>query len=188
MNSLSVDVPGCAPYREYLYHYLRAQPIWQSLRFWNAAFFDALQCQREHRPVPTSNNKSKDQISIKSTTSTASNPNDNDTEDFDIDVLKEDQKFQQNICFGQLGWVWVHLCGSVSEMLKLWIVLLYSTFTCNMHAFGLSQELCTEFLRKQSVIANLSPGLCQSHSESFHLLCFIFRTGQNASRQCESNV
>lgn len=28
-----------------------------------------------------------------------------------------------------------------------------------MHAFGLSQELCTEFLRKQSVIASLSPGL-----------------------------
>lgn len=105
MVRLSVDVPGCAPYREYLYHYLRAQPIWQSLRFWNAAFFDALQCQRVHRPVPTTNNKSKDQISIKSTTSTASspNPNDNDTEDFQIDVLKEDQQFQQNICFGQLG-------------------------------------------------------------------------------------
>lgn len=28
-----------------------------------------------------------------------------------------------------------------------------------MHAFGLSRELCTQFLRKQCVIANLSPGL-----------------------------
>lgn len=101
--SLLVDVPGCAPYHEYLYHYLRAQPIWQSLRFWNAAFFDALQCQRVHRPVPTSNRKSKDQVSIKSASSESSNPNDNETEDYHIDELKEDQQFQQNICFGQLG-------------------------------------------------------------------------------------
>ncbi|XP_037038066.1 uncharacterized protein KIAA0513 [Bradysia coprophila] len=130
-----IDVPGCAPYHEYLYHYLRAQPIWQSLRFWNAAFFDALQCQRVHRPVvPTSNRISKDQVSIKSASSESSNANDNETEDYHIDELKEDQQFQQNICFGQLG-----------------------TFTCNMHAFGLSHELCMEFLRKQSVIANLSP-------------------------------
>lgn len=104
MIALLVDVPGCAPYREYLYHYLRAQPIWQSLRFWNAAFFDALQCQRVHRPVPTANNKSKDQVSIKSTsTSSSPNPsNDNDTDDFVVDV-REDQQFQQNICFGLLG-------------------------------------------------------------------------------------
>lgn len=98
---LTVDVPGCAPYNEYLYHYLRNQPIWQSLRFWNAAFFDALQCQRVHRPVPTSN-KSKDQVSVKST-STTSSPNPNDNEDYNDDVFKDDQLFQQNISFGQLG-------------------------------------------------------------------------------------
>jgi hypothetical protein len=38
-----VDVPGCEPYREYLFNYLRDQPIWHSLRFWNAALFYALQ-------------------------------------------------------------------------------------------------------------------------------------------------
>lgn len=101
MNS-PVDVPGCAPYHEYLYHYLREQPIWQSLRFWNAAFFDALQCQRLHRPVPASIDKSKDQVSVKST-STTSSPNPNDNDDFNIDVFKDDQLFQQNISFGQLG-------------------------------------------------------------------------------------
>ena len=34
----------------------------------------------------------------------------------------------------------------------------FSTFTYNMHAFGLSRDLCSEFLRKQCVIANLSKG------------------------------
>lgn len=41
--SLAVEVPGCDPYREYLFNYLRDQQIWHTLRFWNAAFFYALQ-------------------------------------------------------------------------------------------------------------------------------------------------
>lgn len=36
---------------------------------------------------------------------------------------------------------------------------IFRTFACNMRAFGLSRELCMEFLRKQSTIANLSEGL-----------------------------
>lgn len=48
-----MEVPGCEPYREYLYTYLREQPIWQSLRFWNAAIFDALQCERVRSILPT---------------------------------------------------------------------------------------------------------------------------------------
>jgi (p)ppGpp synthase/HD superfamily hydrolase len=39
----AVEVPGCDPYREYLFNYLRDQPIWHTLRFWNAALFYALQ-------------------------------------------------------------------------------------------------------------------------------------------------
>ncbi|XP_034252159.1 uncharacterized protein KIAA0513 [Thrips palmi] len=97
-----VDVPGCEPYKEYLSVYLREQPIWHSLRFWNAALFDALQCERQHGCVPA------------------------------LEALDAEQEYQENVTFGQLG-----------------------TFTCNMHAFGLSRELCTEFLRKQCVIANL---------------------------------
>ena len=38
-------------YRHFLYSYLCDQPIWQSLRFWNAAFFDAVQCERARKPV-----------------------------------------------------------------------------------------------------------------------------------------
>lgn len=46
--------------------------------------------------------------------------------------IDDDQRFQQNITFGQL-----------------------STFTFNMHAFGLRRDLCLDFLRKQCTIANL---------------------------------
>lgn len=107
--SYIVDVPGCEPYREYLYTYLREQPIWQSLRFWNAAFFDALQCERIHRPVPPSNcqsiNPKQDQVSLKSQdgiSTAASSPIEQD--DNNADILKEDQQFHQNISFGQLGY------------------------------------------------------------------------------------
>ncbi|GLG99756.1 Uncharacterized protein GBIM_06149, partial [Gryllus bimaculatus] len=106
-----VDVPGCEPYKEYLYTYLREQTIWHSLRFWNAAFFDALQCERVHRPVVT-----RDDIQSNS-----------------LEAITDEKQYQENITFGQLG-----------------------TFTYNMHAFGLTKELCSEFLRKQCIIANLS--------------------------------
>ncbi|XP_033226164.1 uncharacterized protein KIAA0513 isoform X2 [Belonocnema kinseyi] len=105
-----VQVPGVEPYREYLYTNLRVQPIWTSMRFWTAAFFDAVQCERAARPVP---HRPK-------------------TLDQEI-VATDDRKFQANIVFGQLG-----------------------TFTCNMHAFGLSRNLCLEFLRKQCIISNLT--------------------------------
>lgn len=104
------EVPGCDPYKEFLYTYLKEQPIWQSLRFWNAAFFDAVQCERAHRPVVTREA----------------------FEQYSPEEVTDERQFQENITFGQLG-----------------------TFTCNMHAFGLSKELCLEFLRKQSTIANI---------------------------------
>ncbi|XP_046361837.1 uncharacterized protein KIAA0513-like [Haliotis rufescens] len=92
--------------KSFLYSYLRDQPIWQSLRFWNAAFFDAVQCERSRRPMPTI--------------------------EAPKDARTDDRHFQENITFGQLG-----------------------TFTCNMRAFGLGKDLCLEFVRKQSIIANL---------------------------------
>ncbi|RWS26929.1 uncharacterized protein B4U80_03309 [Leptotrombidium deliense] len=65
----------------YIYHYLREQPIWRSLRFWSAAFFDAVQCEKAKRP--TLSRKQRSCLS-------------------DADI-QEEIKFQQNITFGQLG-------------------------------------------------------------------------------------
>ncbi|XP_066965274.1 uncharacterized protein KIAA0513 [Macrobrachium rosenbergii] len=98
--------------KEFLYAYLRQQPIWQSIRFWNAAFFDALQCERSLRPVVTRE----------------------EVESNRLQAVTDELHYQENITFGQLG-----------------------TFTCNMHAFGLSKEMVNEFLRKQVTIASLRP-------------------------------
>ncbi|XP_062860791.1 uncharacterized protein KIAA0513 homolog isoform X2 [Trichomycterus rosablanca] len=38
----------------YLYTHLKQQPIWHTLRFWNAAFFDAVNCERNKRSPTTS--------------------------------------------------------------------------------------------------------------------------------------
>ncbi|XP_055299700.1 uncharacterized protein KIAA0513 isoform X2 [Sitodiplosis mosellana] len=131
-----VEVPGCEPYREYLYTYLRYQPIWQAIRFWNAAYFDAVQSERSHRPIPqTITVKIESDSSDEDLSSGAKSVQRHLARDVqtNLDMIKDDQEFQRNICFGQLG-----------------------TFTCNMHAFGLNKELCDEFLRKQSVISNIT--------------------------------
>jgi hypothetical protein len=73
-------VPGVEPYREYLYTNLRVQPIWTSMRFWTAAFFDAVQCERATKPVSPRPKSLDQQIAV-----------------------AEDKKFQANIVFGQLG-------------------------------------------------------------------------------------
>lgn len=109
-GSLVVMVPGCEAYREYLYTYLRHQSIWHSIRFWNAAYFDAVQCERNHRPVP------------KTQMVAAANESSESSDDGDLssgaqsiqkhlakcakinsEAIRDDQEFQRNICFGQLG-------------------------------------------------------------------------------------
>lgn len=168
-SAILVDVPGCEPYREYLYTYLRDQPIWHSLRFWNAAFFDSLQNERGSKPVPPTNvpphsrspsnnlilNLDEDKVSgalktdshrdknsslpisdndislSSSSTSSASSTYSGSEEEMpnkalgftsktessfrkglakkfssnNLSEIIEDKKFQQNITFGQLGYV-----------------------------------------------------------------------------------
>ncbi|XP_023215036.1 uncharacterized protein KIAA0513-like [Centruroides sculpturatus] len=67
--------------KEYLFTYLKEQPIWHSLRFWNAAFFDAVQCERSHRTVPTRK----------------------DFRNYSPEEMSDEKQFQENITFGQLG-------------------------------------------------------------------------------------
>lgn len=101
-------MPGCEPYREYLYTYLRDQPIWHALRFWNAVFFDAVQYERSHRDIPPTvlppdpqpSTTDDDELNSDAQTSKANVvivPRNN------LDIIRDDQTFLQNICFGQLG-------------------------------------------------------------------------------------
>lgn len=65
----------------YLYTHLKQQPIWHTLRFWNAAFFDAVHCERRKRS-PTTREKWCHM-----------------TQEERNDSLR----FNENITFGQLG-------------------------------------------------------------------------------------
>lgn len=105
-NIRLVEVPGCEPYREYLYTYLRYQPIWQAIRFWNAAYFDAVQSERSHRPIPqTMTVKIASDSSDDDLSSGAKSVQRHLAQDVqaNLELIKDDQEFQRNICFGQLG-------------------------------------------------------------------------------------
>lgn len=107
-----VEVPGCEAYREYLYTYLRHQPIWHAIRFWNAAYFDAVQCERSHRPVPQTqptlvqaSDSSDDGDEEEDFSSGAHSVQKHLAQNSEInsEIIRDDQEFQRNICFGQLG-------------------------------------------------------------------------------------
>lgn len=113
----------------YLSTVLRDQPIWRSIRFWNAAFFDAVQYERENF------------IQNSSSSGLTTNAHDN-------------WQFQANLTFGQLGYVRFRCSNNRTDQ----PFLPPRTFTYNMHAFNLPKQLCLQFLAKQSTIANLTPG------------------------------
>lgn len=82
--------------KQYVYECLREQPIWRSLRFWTAAFFDAVQSEREK----SFSNKPRKRLEMQS----------------EEDVAEE-ANFNENITFGQLGLVFVNekeLCFSLT--------------------------------------------------------------------------
>ncbi|XP_029008501.1 uncharacterized protein KIAA0513 homolog isoform X2 [Betta splendens] len=65
----------------YLYTHLKQQPIWHTLRFWNAAFFDAVHCERTKRS-PTTREKWCHMTQ---------------------EEREDRSKIDENIAFGQLG-------------------------------------------------------------------------------------
>ncbi|XP_061577117.1 uncharacterized protein KIAA0513 homolog isoform X2 [Cololabis saira] len=65
----------------YLYTHLKQQPIWHTLRFWNAAFFDAVHCERKKRS-PTTREKWCHMTQ---------------------EEKDDSSKIDENIAFGQLG-------------------------------------------------------------------------------------
>ncbi|XP_036400152.1 uncharacterized protein KIAA0513 homolog isoform X2 [Megalops cyprinoides] len=75
----------------YLYTHLKQQPIWHTLRFWNAAFFDAVHCERKKRS-PT-------------TRPTAEEEKDEREKWCHMTQEEKDDssRFNENITFGQLG-------------------------------------------------------------------------------------
>lgn len=50
---LQINKDGEEVRKQFIVPYLRDQPIWKSLRFWNAAFFDAVHGEREVPVIPS---------------------------------------------------------------------------------------------------------------------------------------
>uniref|UniRef100_A0A8C1GR43 Zgc:91860 n=1 Tax=Cyprinus carpio TaxID=7962 RepID=A0A8C1GR43_CYPCA len=75
----------------YLYTHLKQQPIWHTLRFWNAAFFDAVHCERNKRS-PTTRRTAEEE---------------KDEREKWCHMTQEEKddssRFNKNITFGQLG-------------------------------------------------------------------------------------
>lgn len=42
MFKFQVEVPGCEAYREYMFTFLRAHPLWYRIQFWREAFVESL--------------------------------------------------------------------------------------------------------------------------------------------------
>ncbi|XP_049478649.1 uncharacterized protein KIAA0513 homolog isoform X2 [Panthera uncia] len=134
-------VTVCSPEEErkgekiYLYTHLKQQPIWHTLRFWNAAFFDAVHCERRKRS-PTTRMKPSGPPQAPLCLSLGDAGEEEKKREKWCHMTQEERndslRFNENITFGQLG-----------------------TFTHNMLAFGLNQKLCSDFLKKQAVIGNL---------------------------------
>uniref|UniRef100_A0A3B3ZCD2 SBF1/SBF2 domain-containing protein n=1 Tax=Periophthalmus magnuspinnatus TaxID=409849 RepID=A0A3B3ZCD2_9GOBI len=76
----------------YLYTHLKQQPIWHTLRFWNAAFFDAVHCERKKRSPTTRLQNEKDKKERKTKWCHMSQQEKDDN-----------SKIDENIAFGQLG-------------------------------------------------------------------------------------
>lgn len=95
--------------KQFIVPYLRDQPIWKSLRFWNAAFFDAVHGEKELPAIPSDLWRS-----------------------WSPEEQMEYEECDKNSMFGKLG-----------------------TFLSNMKAFGLSKDICKEFLLKMSTIGEL---------------------------------
>ncbi|XP_033898902.3 uncharacterized protein KIAA0513 isoform X1 [Acipenser ruthenus] len=75
----------------YLYTHLRQQPIWHTLRFWNAAFFDAVHCERRKRSPTTRRDAGEEKEKREKWCHMSQEEKD------------DSLRFNENIAFGQLG-------------------------------------------------------------------------------------
>ncbi|XP_069312409.1 uncharacterized protein KIAA0513 homolog isoform X2 [Eulemur rufifrons] len=90
-------VTVCSPEDEkkgekiYLYTHLKQQPIWHTLRFWNAAFFDAVHCERRKRSPTTRGDAGEEKEKREKWCHMTQEERD------------DSLRFNENITFGQLG-------------------------------------------------------------------------------------
>ncbi|KAH8294569.1 hypothetical protein KR044_010551 [Drosophila immigrans] len=158
-----VEVPGCDPYREYLFVSMRTQPIWHQMRFWNSAFLEAMQTEKVHHHTKEMRRQQRRQAKqqhIFSVVETTGDTNNTNTSKFGAKVDSSSSSSLHcaaaaSISKGNRK----SNCGQKQrqEFDKEDIVFRQlSAFTCNMHSLGASQLMCIDFLKKHLLVHNLS--------------------------------
>ncbi|XP_037958357.1 uncharacterized protein KIAA0513 isoform X2 [Teleopsis dalmanni] len=175
-----IEVPGCDPYFEYLFTYMRQQPVWNAIRFWNAAFFDTLQSKREQLLLlkikrAEKRRKNKEQAQVAKVDVPISTEEDEQTKlhivtdqrhlNAENDASTSSSSHHNNIVTnskrvstkGQKN-VQAETEKDQQSELRMYenvVFRLLSAFTCNMHSLGIPQDLCLDFLKKQATSCNL---------------------------------
>ncbi|XP_020810359.1 uncharacterized protein KIAA0513 [Drosophila serrata] len=162
-----VEVPGCDPYREYLFTSLRQQPIWQQPRFWNAIFHDALQAEREHRGRSQLRRQQRRQQKQQQRQAAAGaveaapplksprKPGGGDSSSSSSHQAIQPASAGSVQASRKQSKASVGQPQSIREPEDIAFRQL-GALTCNMHSLGTSQELCLDFLKKNVVALNLS--------------------------------
>ncbi|VDP25178.1 unnamed protein product [Schistosoma curassoni] len=127
---LTVSSNGTAE-QKYLYVLLKDQVIWQSMRFWNAAFFIALQRERAERqryPVIEGD-----------------------------DPIQAETDFQNDIAYSQLRSS-ITISNEIIKNKPMAKILIIHLDNYQTNSLRMGQELCMDFLRKQASATNLPNG------------------------------
>ncbi|KAH8325522.1 hypothetical protein KR067_000729 [Drosophila pandora] len=166
-----VEVPGCDPYREYLFISLRQQPIWQQSRFWNAIFLENLQAEREHRISGQLRRQQRRQQrqQQKQAAGTVAGGGGGVT---DKSLRKQGGDSSSSSSHQAVQSAAPAATGSTSANRRQSKTSLgqpqtgkelediafrqLGALTCNMHSLGTSQDICLDFLKKHIVALNLS--------------------------------
>ncbi|EDW11719.1 uncharacterized protein KIAA0513 [Drosophila mojavensis] len=162
-----VEVPGCEPYREYLFISLRQQPLWQQPRFWNTIFHDSMQAEREHRLRAQLRRQQRKQakqqqrqaeadatVTVEAVAAAAEatparkhGADSPSSSSHQIAPPAAATNRKSSKCsLGQ--------SQSAKEQEDIAFRQL-SAFTCNMHILGTTQDVCLDFLKKHVVALNL---------------------------------
>ncbi|XP_053960705.1 uncharacterized protein LOC128864944 [Anastrepha ludens] len=206
-----IEVPGCDPYREYLFTYMRRQPIWYSQRFWGAACFEAVQSEREHRlnlrkrraekkrrnkaqfaaktadesivketPLADASNANKAPADVASACvvvegevgSTSSSSNHGNIVALKVQSVRKSASQASAEVTSAIGSTGASaettaLVGGSSSAVVVEkqqqldphsieniVFRQLGAFSCNMHSLGLPQDMCLDFLKKQSATAS----------------------------------
>ncbi|KAH8375098.1 hypothetical protein KR093_008251 [Drosophila rubida] len=157
-----VEVPGCDPYREYLFVSLRMQPIWQQIRFWNAAFLDAIQSDSEHRHSEKQRRQERRMAKQQQQLIAVEVPGDTKEESAPNLDCSSSSSHHSAAAALTISTVNPKISNrglrrrqpTVREREDI-VFRQLSAFTCNMHSLGANQGMCIDFLNKHLMVHNL---------------------------------